>query len=606
MLLFRSLWYRVSVSALISLCNSDDHQIQRLHSLIDDNDDIFIQTALVTAYGKCRDVQSALKLFESMTSKDTVSLNAIMTALNEKEWFIDSLRLYQSHESLHNHTSHLLALQCAALRCDLEIGQQIESKIDWFAISDRKMRVKFATSLVDLYGNCLEIDSALSIYHQVPDGERDIVLLSAMMEALYHNQRNTECLELFKHRTITADTVCYAIALKTCTQSTAYHFGRTIHCELQQHRGLQWILREIEIQINLIDFYGKCGHLAVCNAIFEDIRINERRKYLTEINLWNAMIHCHGRNGYVDAANVIYDRMEQEQVERDKNTHILMVSACAHSGDLERAKRIWNGIEDEGIQYDSYLVSAMVDCHSRTGHLKEGKELILKYERQSGYRYYEAMWTSLMSGCTKFGDRMLAEEVHNAVNERFDMKQARHLASTAIMLSNIYGAANMFERKNEIREEMRRKGLDKYQRLAISEIDVGDGGVHRFRAGASYRKDAQYREIDDKFEEIVGALKAEYGYIPDTNLITREMNESKGETKEFVLLRHSEKIAAVYGLLVTPKEFAIVINKNLRICSDCHSFMKALSKLTRRQLIVSDTNRVHIFSDGLCNCNDFY
>ena len=110
----------------------------------------------------------------------------------------------------------------------------------------------------------------------------------------------------------------------------------------------------------------------------------------------------------------------------------------------------------------------------------------------------------------------------------------------------------------------------------------------------------------EELNELVDAMKREYGYEPDTRLVTRELNAFKNETAESVLLRHSEKIAVVYALLQTTKEYEIVINKNLRICTDCHNFMKLVSKIEGRKLVVSDSNRVHIFNNGACNCNDFY
>ena len=129
--------------------------------------------------------------------------------------------------------------------------------------------------------------------------------------------------------------------------------------------------------------------------------------------------------------------------------------------------------------------------------------------------------------------------------------------------------------------------------------------MHRFVAGDNYRKDNQYKD-GGKFDEIVYRMKRECGYKPDISLITRDMNRFKNETEEYVLLRHSEKIAVIYGLLSSDKDYEIVINKNLRICSDCHVFMKLISKIENRTLVVSDSNRVHIFKDGNCNCNDFY
>ena len=128
--------------------------------------------------------------------------------------------------------------------------------------------------------------------------------------------------------------------------------------------------------------------------------------------------------------------------------------------------------------------------------------------------------------------------------------------------------------------------------------------MHKFTAGDNYKSNAIYQGIDEKLEELMLALKDKYGYEMDENLVTRQLKEN--ETNEYVLLRHSEKLALCYGLLNTPKYQQIVINKNLRICPDCHDFIRLVSGLEKRKLIVSDVNRVHVFENGKCSCGEFY
>ena len=69
---------------------------------------------------------------------------------------------------------------------------------------------------------------------------------------------------------------------------------------------------------------------------------------------------------------------------------------------------------------------------------------------------------------------------------------------------------------------------------------------------------------------------------------------------------HSEKLAVCFGLLVSEIDTEIRVVKNLRICGDCHTSIKMISKLEGRKIIVRDNNRFHCFSDGLCSCKDYW
>lgn len=77
--------------------------------------------------------------------------------------------------------------------------------------------------------------------------------------------------------------------------------------------------------------------------------------------------------------------------------------------------------------------------------------------------------------------------------------------------------------------------------------------------------------------------------------------------KKVKLLKgHSERLAIAYGLLASTDRNPIRITKNLRVCSDCHTFSKLASKYLEREIIVRDAKRFHHFRDGICSCGDFW
>ena len=68
---------------------------------------------------------------------------------------------------------------------------------------------------------------------------------------------------------------------------------------------------------------------------------------------------------------------------------------------------------------------------------------------------------------------------------------------------------------------------------------------------------------------------------------------------------HSEKLALAFILLKNPDgAIPIRIIKNIRLCGDCHMFMKYASELIGRHIILRDYNRYHHFIGGNCSCND--
>jgi hypothetical protein len=50
----------------------------------------------------------------------------------------------------------------------------------------------------------------------------------------------------------------------------------------------------------------------------------------------------------------------------------------------------------------------------------------------------------------------------------------------------------------------------------------------------------------------------------------------------------------------------VFITKNLRVCLDCHTAIKLISKHTERTIKIKDASRLHTMTDGVCDCGDQY
>lgn len=124
--------------------------------------------------------------------------------------------------------------------------------------------------------------------------------------------------------------------------------------------------------------------------------------------------------------------------------------------------------------------------------------------------------------------------------------------------------------------------------------------VHVFQAkDESHERNTEIRAM---LAELKKDMKAA-GYIPDTNVALYDLQE---EEKESEVWYHSEKIALAFGLIALPPGVPIRITKNLRVCADCHSAIKFISRIVGREIIVRDNNRFHHFKDNECSCGDFW
>lgn len=127
-----------------------------------------------------------------------------------------------------------------------------------------------------------------------------------------------------------------------------------------------------------------------------------------------------------------------------------------------------------------------------------------------------------------------------------------------------------------------------------------NGKVHTFMS--EDRIHLRTNEIYSKVDEMMILIKAA-GYVPDTNFALHDTDE---EGKEIALMFHSEKLAVAFGFIVVPLGASIRVFKNLRICGDCHDFMKFVSGVFHRHIILRDSNCFHHFREGTCSCGEYW
>lgn len=142
---------------------------------------------------------------------------------------------------------------------------------------------------------------------------------------------------------------------------------------------------------------------------------------------------------------------------------------------------------------------------------------------------------------------------------------------------------------------MKNGGMVKPPGFSLVELK---GKVHIFLVGD--REHPEQEKIYEYLEKLTTKLQ-EFGYIPNMTSILHDINE---EEKEMTLRVHSEKLAVAFGILNSTPGTTIQVIKNLRVCGDCHSVIKLISKIVNREIVVRDSKRFHHFRKGLCSCGD--
>jgi hypothetical protein len=110
----------------------------------------------------------------------------------------------------------------------------------------------------------------------------------------------------------------------------------------------------------------------------------------------------------------------------------------------------------------------------------------------------------------------------------------------------------------------------------------------------------QIMEIHAELQRL-SRLIHDAGYVPCTKFVLHDVEEEQ----VLHLCHHSQKLTIAFGLINTVPGTPLRIRKNLRVCEDCHTSTKFISKIIGRSIMVRDPNRFHHFEDGVCSCLDY-
>lgn len=146
-------------------------------------------------------------------------------------------------------------------------------------------------------------------------------------------------------------------------------------------------------------------------------------------------------------------------------------------------------------------------------------------------------------------------------------------------------------------ERIGKRGLKK--NAGCSWIEVR-GKCNIFVAGDTSHPQA--KRIDSMLKTLRMKMKNE-GYSPKMRYALFNADDME---KEVLVCGHSEKFAMAFGILNLPPGRTVRVTKNLRVCGDCHEMGKFMSMTTKREILLRDSNRFHLFKDGTCSCRGFW
>ncbi|MCO5614709.1 hypothetical protein L7F22_068993 [Adiantum nelumboides] len=350
--------------------------------------DTIVGTALVSMFGRLRNLEDVDAVFDRISFRNIISWNAVMSAhiQNGQGWKV--LFLFnecQQEGLLPDKISFLNMLTALAGN---QVSQFDCKRLHLLAIcggciSDNVVR----TALICAYGSCGYMNDAILSFLEMQ--ERGVVSWNAMI--MLQEGNFSEAFATFYQMQLEGifpDNVTFITLLDICSRHTCLEQGKKMHLILRH--GV--LALDVVLSTALINMYGKCGKLHTARHLFSIMQTKN-------VVSWNTIITCYIHCGNWGEALQLFYRMQHEALTPNKVTVIEVFSACGGQTALTIGKNLHSCILQSPINTDPDVGSSLISMYGKCGNAKDAQHAF-----NTMCTHKTSTWNALIATHAQLGD----------------------------------------------------------------------------------------------------------------------------------------------------------------------------------------------------------
>ncbi|RAL46956.1 hypothetical protein DM860_016590 [Cuscuta australis] len=398
---------------------------------------VFVGSALVNLYGKCKEIECARRLFDEMSFKNEVSWTTLIVGYVNLGDFSEAQKLFNKMPQKNLVTWNVM------ISAFVKFGKLTTAKKLFDEMPERNV-ISF-TIMIDGCAKAGDMVSARFLFDQ--SNEKDIIAWSAMISGYAQNGQPVEAVKLFFEMmsiNLRPDEFVMVSLMSACSQIGCLDLAKRVDCYVMQS---SFNLHQPHVAAALVDMNAKCGNMDRAMALFEEI---PKRDVILYCSLMQAL-SVHGRS---EEAVRLFDRMLSEGLVPDGVAFTVILTACSRGGLVEEGSRFVNSmINDYALVPSPDHYACIVDLLGRSGKLKAAYNLLL---RAKPIEAYAGAWGALLGACQRHCDIELGEEIAHVL---FEIEPLN--AGNYVLLSGLYASINRWLDVSYLRDKMCERGIRK-------------------------------------------------------------------------------------------------------------------------------------------------
>ncbi|KAG6536024.1 hypothetical protein ZIOFF_001062 [Zingiber officinale] len=379
--------------------------------------DVFVGTALIDFYGKCRELGAARKLFDSLLHRNEVSWTVMIAG------YLSSGDVASAMSLFYEMPRRNVVTWNSMIDGYVKSGDLVSART-LFDEMPHKNAVSY-TSMIDGYAKAGDLASAKVLFEQSPD--KDLFSWSAMISGYAQNGRPGDAMKIFLEMyngNIKPDDHIVVGLMSACSQLGSLTLAKWVDSYVIKN-GID--ITKAHVLAALINMNVKCGNMERAAKLFESMRSKDLVSY-------SSLMQGYSIHGAGHKALELFSQMLKEGLLPDNVTFTVVLTACSYAGLVEEGKKYFELMKHKYlIAPSSDHYACMVDLLGRAGRLKEAYELIKSMDVEP----HAGAWGALLGACKTLGDIELGEVISKRL---FELEPTN--AGNYVVLSNIYAVAD--------------------------------------------------------------------------------------------------------------------------------------------------------------------
>ncbi|KAI4357942.1 hypothetical protein L6164_001856 [Bauhinia variegata] len=317
---------------------------KQVHAYIirtDYKDNIFVASALVDMYCKCKDIKSAERVFKRMTCKNVVSWTALLVGYGQNGYSEEAVKIFCDMQKYgiepDDFTLGSVISSCANL-ASLEEGAQFHARA---LVSGLISFLTVSNALVTLYGKCGSIEESHRLFNEM--SIRDEVSWTALVSGYAQFGKANETIRLFESMLthgFKPDRVTFIGVLSACSRAGLVEKGQQIFDSMiKEHR----IVPMVDHYTCMIDLLSRAGRLEEAQNFIKEM------PFCPDTIGWATLLSACRFNGNMEIGKWAAEAL-LELEPHNTASYILLSKIYAAKGKWEEVAKLRKGMRDKGLR----------------------------------------------------------------------------------------------------------------------------------------------------------------------------------------------------------------------------------------------------------------